>query len=695
MTRRPATGVGPGGWRRLPRSARIAAVVVLLLAVLAVIGAVFTPYDPTRNLVGAPAQPPSGAHWFGTDIYGRDVFSRVLAGAWVSLIAALVTPLLGMIAGILIGATTAVAPRPLKDVLEWLLELSVTFPAVVIAVALAALFQPGLTTTVVVLSLLFAPAIGRVVYAATGAELQRDYVTVERVMGAGRWWILARHVGRNVAGPVIVFVSALAAGAVLTEAALSFLGLGVQPPAPSWGNVVNDGRALVGSGGWWVSGFGGLAIFTTALALSMLSDGLAVALDTPAPTADGEARAAGGVGGAGGGGAGPPPPPPGGARGAAGVGPARAAAGAATRTPPRSLLHAVGGGVPATEVTPVPAGAPANPRALLEVRDLTVRFPSAHGGRPVVTGLSLDVEVGESVGLIGESGSGKSLTSLAVLGLLPPGAQVTGSIRVRGRELTTLPAAQRRQLLGTELAMVYQDPLAALNPGMRIKAQLAQVCRRSGRHTPGELLEVVRLSPRDTLPAYPHQLSGGQRQRVVLAMALAGDPVLLLADEPTTALDVTLQAEISDLLTELITARGLAMLLVSHDLPLVAELTTRINVMYAGEIVETGPTEQVLRAPRHRYTAMLATAVRGLEEQRPVREAAVAEALAPEAWPAGCRFHDRCAHSDDVCAGRRPPWRGDQQRGFACHHPRSAGAELTRDPEAGVRTPSADSSRTA
>ncbi len=670
MTRRPATGVGPDRWRRLPRSARIAAVVVLLLAVLAVIGAVFTPYDPTRNLVGAPAQPPSGAHWFGTDIYGRDVFSRVLAGAWVSLIAALVTPLLGMIAGILIGATTAVAPRPLKDVLEWLLELSVTFPAVVIAVALAALFQPGLTTTVVVLSLLFAPAIGRVVYAATGAELQRDYVTVERVMGAGRWWILARHVGRNIAGPVIVFVSALAAGAVLTEAALSFLGLGVQPPAPSWGNVVNDGRALVGSGGWWVSGFGGLAIFTTALALSMLSDGLAVALDTPAPTADGAVRAAGGVA-------------------------APAAAGAATRTPPRSLLHAVGGGAPATAVTKVPAVAPANPRALLEVRDLTVGFPSAHGGRPVVTGLSLDVEVGESVGLIGESGSGKSLTTLAVMGLLPPGAQVTGSIRFRGRELTTLPAAQRRQLLGTELAMVYQDPLAALNPGMRIKAQLAQVCRRSGRHTPGELLEVVRLSPRDTLPAYPHQLSGGQRQRVVLAIALAGDPVLLLADEPTTALDVTLQAEISDLLTELITARGLAMLLVSHDLPLVAELTTRINVMYAGEIVETGPTEQVLRAPRHRYTAMLATAVRGLEEQRPVRAAAVAEALAPEAWPAGCRFHDRCAHSDDVCAGRRPPWRGDQQRGFACHHPRSAGAELTRDPEAGVRTPSADSSRTA
>ena len=299
-----------------------------------------------------------------------------------------------------------------------------------------------------------------------------------------------------------------------------------------------------------------------------------------------------------------------------------------------------------------------------------------------------------SVGLIGESGSGKSLTTLAVMGLLPPGAQVTGSIRFRGRELTPLPAAQRRRLLGAELAIVYQDPLAALNPGMRIKAQLAQVCRRSGRHTPGELLEVVRLSPRDTLPAYPHQLSGGQRQRVVLAIALAGDPVLLLADEPTTALDVTLQAEISDLLTELITARGLAMLLVSHDLPLVAELTTRINVMYAGDRRDRADRAGAARtaAPLHRDARHRSA---GLEEQRPVRAAAVAEALAPQAWPAGCRFHDRCAHSDDVCAGRRPPWRGDQQRGFACHHPRSAGAELTRDPEAGVRTPSADSSRTA
>jgi peptide/nickel transport system permease protein len=342
------------------------------------------------------------------------------------------------------------------------------------------------------------------------------------------------------------------------------------------------------------------------LALSLLSDGLAVALDTPALAADAGVPAAGGA--------------------------APAAADAATSRPPRSLLQAAAGGTKATAATaatPAPTAAPPDPEALLELRDVTIRFPSAHGGRPVVTGLSLDVSPGESVGLIGESGSGKSLTSLAVLGLLPPEAQVTGSIRFRGRELTTLPAAQRRQLCGAELAMVYQDPLAALNPGMRIRAQLGQVCRRSGLHTPAELLEMVRLSPPDTLPAYPHQLSGGQRQRIVLAMALAGDPVLLLADEPTTALDVTLQAEISDLLTELITARGLAMLLVSHDLPLVAELTSRINVMYAGEIVETGPAQEILRTPGHRYTAMLTAAVRDLEERRQVPATPVADAPTP------------------------------------------------------------------
>jgi peptide/nickel transport system permease protein len=262
---------------------------------------------------------------------------------------------------------------------------------------------------------------------------------------------------------------------------------------------------------------------------------------------------------------------------------------------------------------------------VLEVRDLTVRFGAAE---PVVRGVRLVIGAGESVGLVGESGSGKSLTTLAVNGLLPPGATVTGSVRFRGEELVGRPARERRRLLGTGIASVYQDALTALNPGMRVGAQLTQVCRHTRRHTPAELLERVRLEQGRTLRAYPHELSGGQRQRVLIAMALAGDPALLLADEPTTALDVTLQAEIGELLAELVAQHRLAMLLVSHDLAFVAGLTSRIGVMRAGRLVESGPTGRVLTAPAHPYTAELTEAIGALERGRPTAEPVAAEPAA-------------------------------------------------------------------
>jgi peptide/nickel transport system permease protein len=582
-------------WRRLPWPARIGAAVVLALVVVALLGDRITPYDPTRNLVGPTAAPPSGQHWFGTDVYGRDVFSRVLAGARVSVVAGLLSPLLALLAGAVVGAAAAVAPNPLRQILDWLLDLLVTFPGIVFAVALLTLLRPGLGPTVLVLSITFAPAVARVVRAAVLAELGKDYVLVEEFTGAGLWWLVSRHVARNMAGPVLVFASSLAAAAVLNEAVLSFLGLGVPPPAASWGNVINDGQALIASGGWWVSTAGGLATLLTVLALSVLSDGLAAALQASPVAATGYLRdlaaAAGTVAPV--------------TAGSGGTAPAGSASGPVpagpTGTGPAGPDH-TGSAAPSRVADPV-----------LEVTDLTIRFGAAE---PVVRGVSLAVGAGESVGLVGESGSGKSLTTLAINGLLPPGAQVTGSVRFRGEELLGRPARDRRRLLGTGIATVYQDALTALNPGMRVKAQLAQVCRHTGRHTPAELLERVRLEPARTLRAYPHQLSGGQRQRVLIAMALAGDPALLLADEPTTALDVTLQAEIGALLADLVAEHRLAMLLVSHDLAFVAGLTSRIGVMRAGRLVEAGSTGRVLTAPAHPYTAELTAAIAALEQGR-------------------------------------------------------------------------------
>jgi peptide/nickel transport system permease protein len=595
-------------WLALRWPARLAALAVLGLVLVALLGDVLAPYDPTRNLVGPAAAPPSGEHWLGTDLYGRDVLSRVISGARVSVVAGVLTPLLALLAGALVGAAAAVVPGPARRVLEWLLDLLVTFPGIVLAVALLTLLRPGLTATVLVLSVTFAPAVARVVRAAVLAELGKDYVLVEEFTGASLWWLVSRHVARNVAGPVVVFASSLAAAAVINEAVLSFLGLGVPPPTASWGMIINEGQDLLASGGWWVSAAGGVATLLAVLALSVLSDGLAGALQAT-PVRAGELRDLAAAAGA----AAPAP-----VAGTAGPAPTGPTGTGRTGPDPAAAPGRAPAGVAAATAAPPPDRAWADPAdPVLEVRDLTVRFGAAE---PVVHGVSFAIGAGESVGLVGESGSGKSLTTLAVNGLLPPGATVTGSVRFRGEELIGRPARDRRRLLGTGIATVYQDALTALNPGMRVSPRLARVCGRGGRHTPADLLDLVHLDPARTLRAYPHQLSGGQRQRVLIAMALAGDPALLLADEPTTALDVTLQAEIGELLAELVAGRGLALLLVSHDLAFVAGLTSRIGVMRAGRLVEAGPTWRVLTAPAHPYTAELTGAIAALERGRPALE---------------------------------------------------------------------------
>ncbi len=230
-----------------------------------------------------------------------------------------------------------------------------------------------------------------------------------------------------------------------------------------------------------------------------------------------------------------------------------------------------------------------------------------------MAGVGFEVYPGEVLGLVGESGCGKSLTALTVMGLTPKGARVGGQVRFRQRDLLAEPMRARRRLLGHEMAMVYQDALSSLNPAMTIRAQLKQLVRRGGRRSPGELLSLVGLDPERTLRSYPHELSGGQRQRVLIAMALSRDPKLIVADEPTTALDVTVQAQIMELLLRLRAELGFALILVSHDLALVADVTDRVVVMYGGQIVETGVTAELVAAPAHHYTRGLLGSVLSLE----------------------------------------------------------------------------------
>jgi peptide/nickel transport system ATP-binding protein len=301
--------------------------------------------------------------------------------------------------------------------------------------------------------------------------------------------------------------------------------------------------------------------------------------------------------------------------------------------------------------------------SLLEVEDLHVTLRSARGPLPALRGVNLRVERGQTVGLIGESGCGKSLTALALMGLLPEGAQVSGSIRLKGRELLSLAESDWCALRGGELGMVFQEPMTALNPLHSVGRQIGESLRlHRGMDRTQARAEALRLLERVQLPqaaqrldAYPHQLSGGQRQRVVIAIALACGPDLLIADEPTTALDVTTQREVLDLIDELVAADGMGLLLISHDLGVMADRVRRMLVMYAGQVVEDGPTEEVFRRMAHPYTRGLFAARPRLGLARGTRLATIPGRV-PDllSLPGGCAFAPRCPQALQACRETAP-----------------------------------------
>ncbi|HSA54295.1 MAG TPA: ABC transporter ATP-binding protein [Gemmatimonadaceae bacterium] len=302
---------------------------------------------------------------------------------------------------------------------------------------------------------------------------------------------------------------------------------------------------------------------------------------------------------------------------------------------------------------------------LLDVRDLRTWFHTSAGIARAVDGVSFRVAAGETVGMVGESGCGKSVTALSLMRLIdPPGRIEAGaSVRFEGRELLTLGQEEIRQIRGNRMAMVFQEPMTALNPVFTIGDQVAEVARVHGGATRRvaweravEMLSLVGIpDPRERARSYPHLLSGGMRQRVLIAMALVMNPALLIADEPTTALDVTIQAQILELLADLQQRLGLAILLITHDLGVVAEVASRVLVMYGGQIVEESPVRELFANPRHPYTQGLLAAMPRLGQSRARLVVIPGTVPPPTAWPSGCRFRDRCPHAWDRCATEAPP----------------------------------------
>lgn len=612
-------------WKAMSIGSRISLVVLILIVMIAVFANILAPHNPLE--IFTARQAPDAQFLFGTDDKGRDVLSRMMYGARYSLIIGLGATAFALVCGSIIGAVAAVARKWVSEVIMRILDVIMSFPGIALAATFVLVFGNSVPSLIFAIGFLYIPQIARIVRANVVSEYNQDYVRAVVVSGARAPWILVKHVIRNCIAPVMVFTIVLVADAIVFEASLSFISAGIPEPTPTWGNILSDARGGVLAGRWWQALFPGLAIMITVLCLNILSEGItdamAAAPKAPVKADDAAVRAN---------------------READKLvaDPTLAYAAQAEMLEQRlSELQAI----EKTRTDRFEARTDVPP--ILEVKDLCIKFPR-HGDVNVVDHVSFVVRPRQTMGLVGESGCGKSITSLTIMGLLDPKAKVSGEILYDGQNLLNMDQKQMNALRGREIAMIYQDALSSLNPSMLIKAQMKQLTKRGGTRTAEELLELVGLDPKRTLDSYPHELSGGQRQRVLIAMALTRDPKLIIADEPTTALDVTVQKQVIDLLNKLQKELGFAMVFVSHDLALVAEVANSITVMYAGQVVEQGPVSDILCHPVHEYTRGLLGSVLSIEAGGTRLHQVPGSVPSPKDFPEGDRFTRRSSHPDKV-----------------------------------------------
>lgn len=612
-------------WKAMSIGSRISLVVLILIVMIAVFANILAPHNPLE--IFTARQAPDAQFLFGTDDKGRDVLSRMMYGARYSLIIGLGATAFALVCGSIIGAVAAVARKWVSEVIMRILDVIMSFPGIALAATFVLVFGNSVPSLIFAIGFLYIPQIARIVRANVVSEYNQDYVRAVVVSGARAPWILVKHVIRNCIAPVMVFTIVLVADAIVFEASLSFISAGIPEPTPTWGNILSDARGGVLAGRWWQALFPGLAIMITVLCLNILSEGItdamAAAPKAPVKADDAAVRAN---------------------READKLvaDPTLAYAAQAEMLEQRlSELQAI----EKTRTDRFEARTDVPP--ILEVKDLCIKFPR-HGDVNVVDHVSFVVRPRQTMGLVGESGCGKSITSLTIMGLLDPKAKVSGEILYDGQNLLNMDQKQMNALRGREIAMIYQDALSSLNPSMLIKAQMKQLTKRGGTRTAEELLELVGLDPKRTLDSYPHELSGGQRQRLLIAMALTRDPKLIIADEPTTALDVTVQKQVIDLLNKLQKELGFAMVFVSHDLALVAEVANSITVMYAGQVVEQGPVSDILCHPVHEYTRGLLGSVLSIEAGGTRLHQVPGSVPSPKDFPEGDRFTPRSSHPDKV-----------------------------------------------
>ena len=628
-TAEPAQQTGPPptgrrrAWRGLLRQplGLLAAAYLVLLVVVAVGASWLAPVNPeTDDLLHTQAGP-SAAHWLGTDRLGRDVFSRLMLGSRPTLLGVTEAVVVFVALGVTLGMVAGFVGGRTDRLISRFGDLVLAVPGIIALLMVLAVFPGDNTAAMTAFGVISSPSLLRVVRAVTIAVRGELYVKAARLSGLGGPSILRRHILPRLAGPIIVQVSLFAASAVLAECALSFLGLATpETQGPSWGNMVGEASDVVSTDPWLLVPTGGVLVITV-LALGLLGDAVHDVT----------------------------------------VGRARGATAPTLRRRQRTAP------APASAPALASAQVPTDPGALLSVKGLTIAFPSTEspqGEVTVVRDVSFRVAAGECVGIVGESGCGKTVTARSLVGLIPGAGRVmSGSVTFDGRDLAGLSGREVAGLRGSRIGLISQEPMNGLDPSFRVGSQLVEVIRRHhpmSRSQAGirarELFEMVELpEPEQVGRRYPHELSGGMAQRVAIALALAGTPDLLIADEPTTALDVTVQAEILALLRDLQSRTGMAIILVTHDWGVLADLCDRAVVMYAGEVVEQARVHELYHAPRHPYTLALLAANPHLAPVGETLPAIPGTVPSPSAWPVGCHFQPRCPYATADCGTGRIP----------------------------------------
>jgi oligopeptide/dipeptide ABC transporter ATP-binding protein len=588
--------------------------ITLLFLLLAAFAPWIAPYGfnqyTAHGVRFAQQAAPSASHWLGTTVQSEDVLSRVIYGARTSIEVVVIALAFSLVVGVPLGLVSGYFGGWLDRLLVLVNDSIFAFPYLLLAIVIAFLLQRsvggGVLTAATAITVVYIPQYFRVVRNSVLSVREEPYVEAGRALGARPRTVIRRYVFVNVVQSVPVVASLNAADAILTLAGLSFLGIGMDPSAAAeWGYDVSRGIADAQAGYWWTGLFPGLAIILLVTGLTLFGEGLN---DTINPVL-------------------------------------RKPNFRTVRLPTLSRAERA----PAVQSDVV-----------IAVRNLRVWYGTDRGPVRAVDGVSFDVHRGETLGLVGESGCGKTTLGRGLLGLLPAGAIRDGEVLFEGANLVQAKPADLRRLRGPSLGLIFQEPMTRLDPLMRISEHFSEVLRT---HHPGISDAEVRHRALETLGKtgipptryshYPHEFSGGMRQRIMIALALVLEPRFVIADEPTTALDVLVEAQILSILADLKQNFDVALLLITHNLAIVAESCDRVAVMYAGRIAEQGSAEDVFTQPQHPYTQELLRSTISLTTQDLHFIPGAPPDLAEP--PPACRFHPRCPHAMRICAEEAPP----------------------------------------